>query len=361
MDQSLSKRIAGLDILRTTAILLVVFRHSHDLVSPVRFPLPDGVDLFFVLSGYLIGTILFKTIQEQDGLSLHTFFLFLKRRWFRTFPNYFLFLSIHLFLAYKGLINEMPDTKSVLRYVAFLQNFNYPRMIFYWESWSLSIEEWFYLLFPCVLLLFFYMKVFTTKNNIFLTILLFLILPLIYRIYTSIPVNSLHWDVYYRKLVLTRLDTIGFGLLGAYVHLYYPGFWKRIAQTSFITGGLLFLLLSSFSFQSHDLFHKTIYFSLSAFSILLLLPKLSSMQQGSSKIKLAEFISRISYSAYLVHMPLLLLFSGHTSLSPFLLILNYLGYLVSVFFISWIIYAFFEKLVMDLAADHTSFRTTVKN
>lgn len=205
MSQSSPGRIAGLDILRTTAILLVVFSHSHQLIVPLYFHVPDGVELFFVLSGYLIGTILFETIKQQDALSAYTIRGFLKRRWFRTFPNYFLFLLLHLFLAFGGLSHIAMDIPSALRYVVFLQNFNQPHIPIFWESWSLTVEEWFYLLFPCLLLLFFYVNVWTPKRNILFTILLFLALPLIYRISISLPHNSLNWDVYYRKLVLTRL------------------------------------------------------------------------------------------------------------------------------------------------------------
>lgn len=86
----------------------------------------------------------------------------------------------------------------------------------------------------------------------------------------------------------------------------------------------------------------------------MLLPKLSSLRQLSLRINVFEFISRISYSAYLVHMPMLFFFSGYTPSNALLLTLNYIAYLMVVALLSWLIYKFFEKPIMDRAADHLS-------
>ena len=81
------KRIYGLDILRSIAILSVLGTHSGWLLPDFinkyiqRFSL-DGVSLFFVLSGFLIGHILLKKLNETD-FNLHQLFNFWLRRWFR--------------------------------------------------------------------------------------------------------------------------------------------------------------------------------------------------------------------------------------------------------------------------------------
>ena len=87
-------RIFGLDVMRATAILLVVFWHSYDLITELApgFEAPfflDGVDLFFVLSGYLIGGILLAHLRKEDvpwGVRLKDFWL---RRFFRTPAEFF--------------------------------------------------------------------------------------------------------------------------------------------------------------------------------------------------------------------------------------------------------------------------------
>lgn len=78
------KRILGLDLMRAVAIILVLFHHGFTLFEFPFIPIPDGVDIFFVLSGFLIGGILIKTIVKQKGLSLAD----LKVFWFRRFVHF---------------------------------------------------------------------------------------------------------------------------------------------------------------------------------------------------------------------------------------------------------------------------------
>ena len=90
------ERIYGLDILRAFAILFVVAGHGEVLLprqlkSINDFFVFDGVSIFFVLSGFLIGGILIK-ILEKNQITINLLFEFWIRRWFRTLPNYFLIL-----------------------------------------------------------------------------------------------------------------------------------------------------------------------------------------------------------------------------------------------------------------------------
>ena len=101
-----SKRIIGLDIIRSLAILSVMA--SHILGLPYhKYRITAGlcgvlaifgVEVFFVLSGYLIGGIFMRDI-EGSHFDIHTVMHFWKRRWFRTLPNYYLFLIISLVVA----------------------------------------------------------------------------------------------------------------------------------------------------------------------------------------------------------------------------------------------------------------------
>lgn len=97
-------RVFGLDLMRAFAILFVVFGHGnrfiHDEASrSIReFLIFDGVTIFFVLSGFLIGRILLRTVlhEQFDGRMLLTFWM---RRWFRTLPNYYLVLILLIVLT----------------------------------------------------------------------------------------------------------------------------------------------------------------------------------------------------------------------------------------------------------------------
>jgi peptidoglycan/LPS O-acetylase OafA/YrhL len=107
-----NKRIFGLDLMRTIAITMVVAGHClwiypqddslfHQLLQLFGF---FGVEIFFVLSGFLIGKILYQLYLKAD-FSLATVFYFLKRRWFRTLPNYYLILLINILIA--GYVQHM--------------------------------------------------------------------------------------------------------------------------------------------------------------------------------------------------------------------------------------------------------------
>src|SRR5262249_42887086 len=132
-------RNSNLDLLRATAIIMVVAFH---LVQNSPEPLPTvvmvtqygkyGVDLFFVLSGWLIGSLYWKELVEFGSVRLRRF---LVRRWLRTLPPYLgaLFLS---WTAVRIARHQPFD----FGYLAFFQNY-YPVIPFFLVSWSLCIEE----------------------------------------------------------------------------------------------------------------------------------------------------------------------------------------------------------------------------
>ena len=351
-------RIFGLDLIRCFAIIIVVRNHSSTLLAYV-FPnlphllLPDGVDLFFVLSGFLIGSILMQTLEDKKTINISIISSFLKRRWLRTLPNYFLFLLINVILIHYGLIKGELN-KYILTFLVFFQNFYKPYDFLFWESWSLAIEEWFYLTFPLILFLFYTIKPFyvSLKKILFVTILFFLLFPLIYRFFHShTSINDVYWDLYFRKLVLTRLDCIGFGLLGAFVKQYYSSYWSKYKYHFFIVGiSLLYWTLNTCNNYSHfGSFLKTIYFSIIGFSILLVFPLFESLKKEKIPLKPFAFISKISFSMYLIHMPLLQILSNHFShsnkIEAFFL---YSIFWISLLLLSFLVYTFFEKPMMNL-------------
>ncbi len=352
MEVEQSKRIFGLDLLRSIAILIVVVEHSLPLVSTHfevlnHLALPDGVDLFFVLSGFLIGGKLLTLITHHNNFEFKQLLAFLKRRWLRTLPNYFLFLLLNIVLVYFSLIKGTLNS-YLFSYFCFLQNVFLPLDFLFWESWSLAVEEWYYLLFPLLLFVLLQLKLLhlSIKNTVLCSILLLMIFPLLYRLYSLSCLPSHHdWDLYYRKLVATRLDAMGYGLFAAYIKHQAPRMWKFGKTGWFFAGCLGLFLLTYFSSAIHEqyVFSRSLYFSLSAFLVLLLLPQLDALQHEPFTFQPFAFISRVSYAMYLLHLPLYqLMFSNFQNHSPAVSLLWYCAYLALTIYLSYLVYRFFE-------------------
>jgi len=304
-----SNRIFGLDILRAAAILFVLLSHSFPYapqsfvtaLSPYNL---NGVSMFFVLSGFLIGGILIRAL-ERDGATMATLLHFWIRRWFRTLPNYFLILLVLSVLCYQVYDRNFLTTE----YVLFLQNFNKPSPPFFSEAWSLCVEEWFYFLVPLVL--------FFLVGNLRMSVRSALILVAVTLIAASTVARydtyaagwiqtGRDWDSLIRKELISRLDSLMFGLLGAWVLHYHPRVWKKHKNPLFILG-LVILALEHKTMALSGLGLYLCVFSLSAVSIgvLFLLPFLSDLKGGNGWMyRTITFISAISYSLYLVNYSL---------------------------------------------------------
>ncbi len=127
------KRNFGLDLARASAITAVYLSHGVTALHTLGI----GVDLFFVLSGFLIGRIYFRDHADGD----FKLFRFWQARWGRTLPPYLAALGLFALFSLR-----FPGNPVHLYYVVFLQN--YLGMTGFGPSWSLCVEEHFYLALP---------------------------------------------------------------------------------------------------------------------------------------------------------------------------------------------------------------------
>jgi len=143
-------RIFGLDILRCTAILFVLLSHTSFLLPVSReiqylffiFFGFTGVEIFFVLSGYLVGKIALELFTVHS-FSFRTAKYFMVRRWFRTLPAYYLSLLLYTILFYFSDHHFIFSDAHNLLYLVFLQNFFIPHPNFFMLAWSLSVGNGF--------------------------------------------------------------------------------------------------------------------------------------------------------------------------------------------------------------------------
>jgi len=290
---------------------MVMLWHGQPFVPPSLLPAYkyllrfDGVDVFFALSGFLIGGILIRTLETKPA-SLSTLGDFWARRWIRTVPPYYLALGIAIILE-----TRQPGVFAgeYKRYFLFLQNLNWVHPLRYPEGWSLAVEEWFYLLSAPAIFLLVAAKL-KPQVAVAVAAVGVILAMTLHRYYhfLHLPPHTLEeWDVQLRKIVLMRLDNLMYGVLAAYWTYYYKQSWHRYKEAKFIIG-LLWLCLQPIPTEPADytLFGCVFYFACTPLATILMLPLLSSWESSNGAVgKAITHVSLISYSMYLLHFTIL--------------------------------------------------------
>lgn len=363
-EQSTQQRNFGLDVVRALAIALVMLAHGTLLMADALSEANRrlllyiggyfGVELFFVLSGFLIGGLLITLFCNRQHAPLWPEVTrFWRRRWLRTLPNYYLFLLLNLTLFHYWFGTGESDWRHVL----FLQNFAWPGSSLMPESWSLAVEEWFYLTIPLVLMLVHQVLgksgALTALYGLCGYIVLFTALRGWVALETTAP-----WDEGFRKVVVLRLDAIAWGGLAAWL-LRFKGQWMATYVHIHAVLGSLLLLASGFwiytgvlnTFETYA--HKTVLFSATSAGVALLLPLLYTWHQGPRRWPWVTYsitrVSLYSYSLYLVHfslvLPLLQTSAWAQPLSTLPLLVLYIVFSIAA---AALVYHLFEKPMTNL-------------
>lgn len=288
---------------------MVVFTHGSVLAMPFWTPEQGaiftaflGVELFFVLSGFLVGGLLLQALGARRTEPNRRWVLhFWGRRWLRTLPSYFLILLLNfIFVA----CTTSPLPASWPLYFLFSQNLLSPHPEFFGEAWSLAVEEWFYLLAPLVALA--VMPLLRSRPAVLAGFGALFAGFLLLRIGVVHLINP-EWDAGVRKITALRLDGIAFGVLMAWLSLHLPGLlrWPRtmaVLGVCCVAGcAALFLSVN----PDASLMARSLMFSLAPFGCALLLP----WAAGLRTLHLPGFVERaivqlavLAYALYLVHM-----------------------------------------------------------
>jgi len=320
-----------------------------------------GMESFFVLSGFLIGRILVKEYLKPN-FKFQNMLYFWVRRWFRTLPNYYLILGVNVFLFWKY-FSRIPNNLS--RYFYFGQNLTGSHPVFFPESWSLSIEEFSYIIGPLlfVLLLFFNKgkkKVYNLWIGTLVIILFFLGTKYYYHQSVSNP-SLEYWNTHLKPIVLYRIDAIYYGVLAAVISMRYIGEWNKYKKELLLIGGVglfvFFFILPyiGVNIERFPLFYNVLYFPIQSVLIACLLPFLSSYNLKDKTTifyKVITQMSIISYSMYLLHYSIVLFvlrFHFYNEYNSWLeaLLLTVVYFLITIVF-SFFLYHFYEKPMMNL-------------
>jgi len=295
MEQINQRRLANLDLLRTIAILMVVFYHCVNLANvPQRWVWHIaetgslGVDLFFVLSGFLIGSLYWK---EKSRFGQVDNWLFIRRRTFRTVPMYLLIMPLAYLPVYLA-----RSTPFDWKYLFFLQNYNIS-MPFYVISWSLCIEEHFYLLLPFLIP----PVIRLPKPVLFPVIALLLLLPTLLRMSLHSEYVTSEGFGYYFTATHLRYEGLLVGVIVSYFVTYQPALLKNLIPYRWII--YVFTIVSVLSASLMSPFMKYSFsFSIAsfAFSLSLCVAYYDQTYQISTH-RINYLIAVSSYCIYLVH------------------------------------------------------------
>jgi peptidoglycan/LPS O-acetylase OafA/YrhL len=306
-------RFAGLDVLRALAIIWVMCFHSF-LIGGVNrhfFPLQRfgwmGVDLFFVLSGFLIGSQVLLPLSRREPFSFHDFYV---RRAFRILPAFWVVLVLYLFWA---AFREAPGLEPWWKFATFSVNvlIDYDRNAAFSHAWSLCIEEHFYLLFPLLAWLL-VPRLTATRFSLFLVIFVALGIALRTSIWlhddTAAPDRN--WfveDLYFPTW--NRLDGLFAGVTLAAVRTFRQKQWERWSThvDPALFAGLTLVGCSFVLFADRaGLLGNAVGWPVLSTGFALIVFAGAQRSGWLSRLKLpgATWVAAVSYSLYLVHKPI---------------------------------------------------------
>src|SRR5213083_1307408 len=301
------ERQPGLDLLRALAIIVVVIYHA----ALFGFKLPGrvdrfgwiGVDLFFVLSGYLIGGQLLAPLARNQRIKLGRFFT---RRALRIMPAYFVVLAIYFLLPSWREYSEM--SQPLWKFLLSVQNIALHGGTAFSHAWSLAVEDQFYLALP-FLLLFLYRR---PRTAIIIPCLL-VVGGIALRTFLAAQNPSVDGGVSFRGFqawiyypTWTRLDPLMFGAVIAAIEKFRPQLWQRLTKSTIWlwVPALALIVYALWLGESEYInFNACVWqFPLLAIAMTVLLICAVSPRLPLRRVAIpgAAFVASIAYSAYLV-------------------------------------------------------------
>jgi len=310
---AMPKKLAGLDHLRALAITLVFIYHYNLFAHPDwTYTIGEfgwtGVDLFFVLSGFLISSQLFTSLKNGSGLQLKEFYI---KRSFRILPAYLFILALYFIIP--G-FKERPGLPPLWKFLTFTQNIglDLSQTRAFSHAWSLCIEEQFYLLLPFTLLAFSKMKALRYGGYF---ILLLIISGLLTRLFCwhhyvepvmNTPSMGFIWYKFIYYPSYARLEGLLTGVAIAAIFVFRPRLKEALVKRSYLillTGlalltGAYFLCLDQFSFSASIVGFLLVSLGYGALVIAAVSPG-NFLYRWSSKI--TTQLATLSYAIYLSH------------------------------------------------------------
>lgn len=299
---NVSDRSKDLDFLRGLAILLAMGWHINHYYSSDNFLVNlmlypgrtfgwAGVDLFFVLSGFLVGGLIFREISKTGGINLTRFFI---RRVYRLWP------VLYIFLFAMALSGVTPIENFFWQIALHVQNYFPTKSATH--LWSLAVEEHFYILLSVSL--FFFLKSKRGLNPIPALVVAIFCLCLLGRFIAAnfgVDSQSLQIKTHF------RLDGLSLGVLLAYLSIHHSKLFKRLSEKKtlwFFVTCISIIFVSTVSKATY--LGSTLGYSVSAVgcasALLLVFNSNLTAKIGLIAVSIS-YIGLVAYPLYLWHVP----------------------------------------------------------
>ena len=361
-DPEIKIRMAGLDSLRALAIILVFLFHYPWIHMQSDFGVLGnigwcGVDLFFVLSGYLIGNQLLSKLAQGQTLAMGKFYY---RRLMRTLPDYWFVLILYLWVP--GFQEQHGvSTIPLWKLLSFTQNFGLHTGAFS-QTWSLCVEEQFYLIFPLICLWLLRKRTGRLAWGFILTVLVLEIL-----------LRAGLWEYYFREHGLnpaeymtaiyyptyTRLTAIILGIAIALLKNFHQDLWNKLTPWGnlFLGLGLIGCGISFYIYRDFIIglgFYQTV-FAYPFLDLSLALLVLSALCPNSYLcglyIPYAKTLAIWSYAAYLLQKPMITMTNQlllHEWNIPSNNVIAMFTAIAATLLASWLLYTWVERPFLKL-------------
>lgn len=362
-----SPRLHGLDTLRAFAVLavmlyhLTIFGELPGRILPVTYHGWMGVDLFFVLSGFLIGQQLLKPYLRGKSPSIGDFYL---RRAYRILPVYLVVVALYFLVpAWR----EAPAIGPLWKFLTFTMNFGFSfRHRAFSHAWSLCVEEHFYLVLPLLVTLLM-RKPSARRTTLTIAFVVLFGLALRYYLVARYP-DEIYTHVYYTSY--TRLDGLTAGVTLAILKTFRPAAWDRLTQRghTLLLAGIACIAPVVWMFRNQDLGSDTgsarwgIIVGLPLLSLGLGLITASAMSRNGllarARIPGAQTLATLAFALYLTHKEI-----GHLLMERFPTITqpqgpaSWLLYAVACLGCAWMLHVAIERPMLrlrDRSARHDS-------
>lgn len=293
----MSDRAIELDFLRGIAILAVMGYHFRSVdpglvvVSIAQYPFThfgrEGVNLFFTLSGFLVGGLLLKQYAERGAIDARRFIV---RRMFKIWPAYYVLILFH------AIVRRHPLDSFLVQNLTHLQNYFGTSIS---QTWSLAVEEHFYLFLPALLLLFARWRlgaraIFTVLGLVCLGVLAM----------RSVAVAHGRLDAAF-AYTQYRIDSLLAGVMLAVVYWMAPGVYRRFARKTWLLVALVAGLIAWLVFATpHYAIDESIGYTVQSIGFVALIVL---MLEHAAAIRRARWFRAIawvgvySYGIYLWH------------------------------------------------------------